>query len=151
MRMGNRPPSPALPAKAGIQTLRMLGCLLPLLLLPTGAESAAPAPAPSAWGSMAADLFAPPPQPPKPRPVVAPVVVPAPPPPPMAPPLPFRYLGRWQEANTGVVVFLAQGETLYRARMGDTLAGWRLDRIDAAALDFTWIALQQRQTLRTPP
>jgi hypothetical protein len=73
-----------------------------------------------------------------------------PPPPPVAPPLPFQYLGRWQEGGKDVL-FLAQGNRVLHARVGDSLSGWHFDRAGDADLTFTWTALNMQQTLRIAP
>jgi hypothetical protein len=95
-----------------------------------------------------ADLFPatswrPPPPPP------AEVVV-QPPPPPMAPPLPFKYLGRWADSD-GDTVFLAIGERLFNATAGQRLEQWRLDKVGADSLDFTYLPLDQQRKLRLKP
>ncbi len=102
----------------------------------------------NALGPMNADLF--PPQSWRPPPPPARGMVEPPPPPPMAPPLPFQYLGRWREGGKDVV-FLAQGERVLQARVGEALAGWHLDQASDDALTFTWTALNLRQTLRITP
>jgi len=103
---------------------------------------------PSQLGAMRANLFPVqtwrPPPPPPPKPVLLP------PPPPVAPPLPFQYLGRWKEGGKDVI-FLAQGDRVLKAQVGDALAGWHLDRATDAALTFTWTALNMQQTLRIAP
>lgn len=86
----------------------------------------------------------------RPPPPPPPVVVEAPPPPPQAPPLPFRYVGRWA-ADDGETVFLAQGERLHNARVGDQFGQWRLDSADAGGLTFTYLPLQQKRQLRYGP
>lgn len=75
---------------------------------------------------------------------------PPPPPPPMAPPLPFKYLGRWSD-ELGETVFLAQGDTLVTARAGQRLAAWRLDKVGAHSLEFTYEPLNQSRQLRMTP
>lgn len=85
---------------------------------------------------------------PQPPPVVR--VEPPPPPPPMAPPLPFKYLGRWSD-ELGETVFLAQGDSLVTARAGQRLAAWRLDKVGAHSLEFTYEPLNQSRQLRLTP
>lgn len=108
-----------------------------------GQEPAAPRFTPE----MAADLFSsqtwvpPPPPPPKPPP----------PPPPAPPPLPFKYLGRWVEAD-GEVVFLTHGNGVLRARGGEILpGGWRVDEIARTRVVFTYQSLNMQQTLGIAP
>lgn len=108
-----------------------------------GRELAAPRFTPE----MAADLFpsqtwAPPPPPPVKLP---------PPPPPAPPPLPFKYLGRWIEAD-GEVVFLAHGNGVLRARGGEVLpGGWRVDEIAKTRVVFTYQPLDMQKTLGIAP
>ncbi|HEY0824447.1 MAG TPA: hypothetical protein VGD76_11720, partial [Ramlibacter sp.] len=75
---------------------------------------------------------------------------PPPPPPPApaaAPPMPFQFMGRLDEGQ-GVKVFLQNGERLYTAAVGDVLEGkYRLTRIDANQLTFTYLPLEQQQVL----
>ena len=75
---------------------------------------------------------------------------PPPPPPPMAPPLPFKYLGRWAD-SAGETVFLAIGERLVNATAGQRLEQWRLDKVGADSLDFTYLPLDQQRKLRLKP
>lgn len=102
----------------------------------------------SQLGAMRGNLF--PAQTWRPPPPPPPKVVPLPPPPPVAPPLPFQYVGRWKEGGRDVV-FLAQGNRMVTAQVGDNLAGWRLDQATDAALSFTWTPLNMQQTLRIAP
>jgi hypothetical protein len=78
------------------------------------------------------------------------VVQAPPPPPPQAPPLPFKYVGRWA-ADDGETVFLAQGERVLNAKIGEQLGQWRLDAADAGGLTFTYLPLQQQRQLRYGP
>lgn len=94
------------------------------------------------------DLF--PPQSWKPPPAPTPVVVAPPPPPPQAPPLPFKYIGRW-DAGDGEAFFLAEGERVVSVRVGQNLAQWHLDSINAGGMTFTYIPLQQQRQLRFGP
>lgn len=94
------------------------------------------------------DLF--PPQSWKPPPAPVPVVVAPPPPPPQAPPVPFKYVGRW-DADDGASIFLAQGEQTVTLRVGQELAQWRLDSINASGMNFTYLPLQQQRQLRFGP
>lgn len=86
-------------------------------------------------------------RPPPPKPVATASL---PPPPPMAPPLPFRFVGRWVDEQ-GETVFLAQGERVLHVRAGQTLDPWRLDRVEADRLAFTYLPLGQQQFLRLTP
>ena len=108
-----------------------------------------PAAAPGAASRMAqasANLFAPRSwQPPPAPPPVAPS--PAAPEPLEAPPLPFKYLGRLEEAGT-VAVFLAEGNQHPRlVRKGDQLPNYRVDDITAEAMQLTYLPLNQTQSL----
>ncbi len=86
----------------------------------------------------------------RPPPPPAPPVVMAPPPPPMAPPLPFKYVGRWSDEK-GETVFLALGNRMLDARAGQQLEQWRLDKIGADSLAFTYLPLDQQRQLRLTP
>jgi hypothetical protein len=94
------------------------------------------------------DLF--PPQSWHPPPTPTPVVVAPPPLPPQAPPLPFKYVGRW-DAGEGVSIFLAQGDRVVSVRVGENLAQWHLDSVDASGMNFTYLPLQQQRQLRFGP
>lgn len=79
----------------------------------------------------------PPPPPPKPPP----------PPPPSAPPLPFAYLGKKLEDNTWEV-YLARGEQTFIARAQSLIEGaYRVDAIKPPIMTFTYLPLNQVQTL----
>lgn len=87
------------------------------------------------------------PAPPRPRPIAAPA--PQPEPPPAPPDFPFDYAGRWTEGS-GEVIFLEHGDRLFGVRPGDVVAGaWRLDRMEAAGLVFTYLPLDMEKILRT--
>ncbi len=86
----------------------------------------------------------------KPPPPPPPIVIAPPPPPPQAPPLPFKYIGRW-DAGEGEAFFLAQGEQVASLRVGQKLAQWQLDSVDAGGLNFTYLPLQQQRQLRFGP
>ena len=90
----------------------------------------------------------PPPPPPPPKIVPRPAVqVLAPPPRPGAPPLPYRYLGRLEDAGV-VTIFLGKGDANFAVKPGDTLEGnYRLDAFQGHLLTFTYLPLQQQQTL----
>ncbi len=72
------------------------------------------------------------------------------PPPPMAPPLPFKYVGRWTDER-GETVFLGLGERVLTARTGQKLDQWRLDKVEAEVLAFTYLPLDQQRQLRLTP
>lgn len=111
--------------------------------IPAGQAFAAPRFEPE----MTADLFptqtwVPPPPPPAKLP---------PPPPPAPPPLPFKYLGRWAEAD-GEVVFLTHGNGVLRIRGGEVLpGGWRVDEIARGRVVFTYQSLNMQRTLGIAP
>ena len=68
--------------------------------------------------------------------------------PPRAPPLPFTFLGRIVEDGTTAVFLARQGDT-YVVRAGDTIDNaYRIDEINGAAVELTYLPLQQRQTLQ---
>ncbi len=89
----------------------------------------------------ATDLFAPRDWNPPPPPVE---VKPAKP---EAPPLPYRYLGRWEE-NGALTMILGHGDLSIPVRSGQTLDGqWRIDRITARRIDFTFLPRKTRAHL----
>ncbi len=98
--------------------------------------------APRSWTRAAPAL--PPPPPP------APVELP-PPAPPQAPPLPFRYMGRLEEAAGATRWYLLAGERLIVASAGDEIDGrYRVDGVlpdQPLLLRFTYLPLAQAQTL----
>lgn len=72
---------------------------------------------------------------------------PAPPPPPQAPPLPFTYVGKIMEGGQ-ITVFLARQDRSYVVKRGETLDGtYRVDEINAASMQLTYLPLDQKQTL----
>jgi hypothetical protein len=114
---------------------------------PAAASGSRDLAAPRFTPEMAADLFPsqtwmpPPPPPPKPLP----------PPPPEPPPLPFKYLGRWAEAD-GEVIFLSHGNGVLRIRGGEVLpGGWRVDEITKGRVLFTYQPLNMQKTLGFAP
>ncbi|MHB1215776.1 MAG: hypothetical protein ACYCY9_12395 [Thiobacillus sp.] len=82
------------------------------------------------------------PPPPPPPPAVAP-------PPPQAPALPYRHLGRWQEAGQ-TTYYLMRGTLPVSVRPGQVLDGvWRLETVSNGMLNFTYLPLNQTRSLRT--
>jgi len=72
---------------------------------------------------------------------------PRPPPRPQAPPLPFTYMGKMVDGNT-IVVFLANEDRNFIARVGETLDGtYRVERIADNELVVTYLPLKIKQTL----
>lgn len=68
---------------------------------------------------------------------------------PVAPPLPFRFGGRYVEGGQ-TMVFLIEGERVHSVRLGDTInAAYRIDAIEAAAVQLTYLPLNTRQSLPT--
>lgn len=106
----------------------------------TGVQSAA---ADKATFPAPVDLFAvrtwePPPPPPSPPP---------PPPPPQAPPLPFRYLGRIDEAGQKAFM-LSYGEQLLSVTVGSSIDDkYRLEKFEGGQLIFLYRPLNTYQTL----
>lgn len=87
-------------------------------------------------------FVAPPPPPPPPPANVLP-------PPPQAPALPFRYMGRWQEAHQ-TTYYLTRGTLPVSVRAGQVLDGvWRLEPVTGSLLNFTYLPLNQTRSLRT--
>ncbi len=85
--------------------------------------------------------------PPPPAPPPAMVGPPPPPPPPTAPPLPFTYLGKAREGGVWEV-YLVRGDKTYVAKIKDTIDGvYRVDAIRPPMMTFTYLPLNQEQTL----
>lgn len=85
---------------------------------------------------------------PKPSvPVADKPVVETPPEPPRAPPLPFKELGRYEEAGQ-TVVFLQYGEQNLVVRSGETIAGsYKVEGIGGTSMTLRYLPLNQVQTL----
>lgn len=81
------------------------------------------------------------PPPPPPRPTPAPVA-------PTAPPLPYTFIGKYGRGADGTVYFLTRGDRVYDVKQGDVLDGiYRLDAVSDGQLTFTYMPLDERQTL----
>jgi hypothetical protein len=96
------------------------------------------------------DAFAPrswaPPQP-EPAPFAPPPQAESAPSATVAPPLPYQYLGQLSEQGR-TLVFLARGETPVMGGVGEILDGtYRIERIAATAVEFTYLPLNTRQLL----
>ena len=78
-----------------------------------------------------------------------PPVVEAPPAAPSAPPLPFTYIGKMQEGETGpLTIYLVQGEQAYSVKKGDVIdKTYRVESIDTAHIVLTYLPLRIKQTL----
>lgn len=95
--------------------------------------------APKSW-------YRPPPPPPQSR---LTIVQPAAP---VLPVLPFRYLGQLGEVDGKVTIYLAKGEKVYIARVGEVLdEQYRLDAIQETQLTFTFLPMEKQQVLTVPP
>lgn len=87
------------------------------------------------------------PPPPPPPPPAAPVA-PPPPPPPTAPPLPFSFVGLLEQKSSKPTAFLAKGEALVVAGVGDVIDGtYRVESLSPSGVVVTYLPLNQRQTL----
>lgn len=105
------------------------------------AESAAEPAQSAATNLFAAKTWVVPPPPPPPAPP------PGPPPPPTAPPLPFRLLGKLDDATT-VKAFLQKGEQVYTVGVGDVIDGtYRVDSIKTGQMTLIYLPLSTSQTL----
>jgi len=81
-------------------------------------------------------------EPPKPK------VEPAPPPPPQAPPLPFRFIGKVQDGDTGTAFMLQHGERIVAVKEGDEIDGtYKVEGYRNGQLEFLYRPLQIRQSL----
>lgn len=96
----------------------------------------------NAFGTAA---WTPPPPPPPPPPAAA---APPPPPPPTAPPLPFSFVGLLEQKSSRPTAFLAKGEALVIAAVGDVIDGtYRVESLSPAGIVVTYLPLNQRQSL----
>jgi hypothetical protein len=90
-----------------------------------------------------------------PPPIVVAEVAPPPPPPPTAPSLPFSVVGGisgQQIAEGRPVAFLKQREEVIVVRPGDEIDKiYRVETITPEKIEFTYLPLQQRQTLLLRP
>ena len=69
---------------------------------------------------------------------------------PLAPPLPFRFVGAIDDAQ-GKAVFLLDDGQVRMVRIGEQVAGqYRLERITASGIEFTYLPLDITQTLSRP-
>jgi hypothetical protein len=84
--------------------------------------------------------------PPPPAPPPAEVL---PPPKPTAPPLPFQYMGKLEEPESGkLVIYLAKGSESFSVSAGDTFDGvYRLDGVQRNKLRIFYLPLAIKQTL----
>ncbi|MFZ6646010.1 hypothetical protein ACO0LO_09850 [Undibacterium sp. TJN25] len=83
--------------------------------------------------------WTPPPPPPPPLPL---------PPPPAAPSLPFTFIGKKFEDGKWEI-YLAQGDQTYITTENSTIAGiYRIDKIQPPTMTFTYIPMNQIQTLQ---
>ena len=72
---------------------------------------------------------------------------PGPPPPPAPPPLPFTYMGKLLEEGK-LTVFISHQDRNYAVKAGDTIEGsYRVDKVDAQGVLFTYLPLNMQQTL----
>jgi len=87
---------------------------------------------------------------PKPAPTpppAAPVNVPAPAP--VAPPLPFVYVGQFHEDGQATVYYLERGVQVLTVAAGQDIdASYRLEGLSNGALEFIFLPLNTRQSLR---
>lgn len=83
--------------------------------------------------------------PPPPKPVAPPP--PPPPPPPSAPPMPYKFLGKMDDA-TSLKAFLNRGERVYVVSVGEILDHtYRVDSIKAGQMTLIYLPLNIPQTL----
>ncbi len=85
--------------------------------------------------------------------VAPPPPPPAPPPPPVAPtapPFPYTFVGAYTSQGDGTVYFLAQGDRVIDAHVGDRLDGvYQFESATAGQLTFNYLPLNIRQLLST--
>jgi hypothetical protein len=116
------PPLPAAPAPQG-------GAEITNVFAATSWQPA-PAPAPPAPAAAAAAA------------ALAPVA-------PAAPPLPFRFIGRYGDGASHLVM-LVKGDKLYLVAPGDTIDdAYRVDRVTGTTIELTYLPLKLTQSLST--
>lgn len=70
------------------------------------------------------------------------------PPKPVAPPLPFAFMGQYVEGGGKPVYYLVRGDKVYDVHVGDMIENtYRVESGDADKLTFTYLPLDERQTL----
>jgi hypothetical protein len=70
--------------------------------------------------------------------------------PPAAPPLPFQYIGKVIE-NGKLEVYVTHGEELLSLARGQKIGGeYRVDKVTASSVTFTYLPLKMKQTLDLP-
>jgi hypothetical protein len=90
------------------------------------------------------------------QPTVAPLPAPSarPPsepvaPPPAAPPMPFRFIGRYGDADSQIVM-LVKDDRLYLVAVGETIDDvYRVDRVSGTMVELTYLPLNLKQSLST--
>jgi len=81
-------------------------------------------------------------------PPAAPPPPPPPPPEPTAPPLPYAFVGSFAPGSDPPVYFLARGDRVIDARIGDRLDGvYQLESAAGGQLVFVYLPLNVRQNL----
>ena len=70
---------------------------------------------------------------------------------PEAPPLPFRYMGKLTEDGQTDILLL-RGDEHLAVKPGQKIGGeYRLDKVTASSLTFTYLPMKQKQTLEIIP
>lgn len=68
------------------------------------------------------------------------------------PPFPYQWIGRLDDGSSAPQALLAGPQRTIAARAGDTVDGhWRIDKVDATAVQLTWLPGPAAHTLRLPP
>lgn len=79
-----------------------------------------------------------------------PAIKPPPPPPPTAPQFPYSFLGSYLQTGGAAVYFLARGDRVVDARVGDRLDGvYEFESAATGQLVFNYLPLNIRQALAT--
>jgi hypothetical protein len=82
------------------------------------------------------------------RPPPPPPAAPPPPPEPTAPPLPYAFVGSFAPQGDKPVYFLARGDRVIDAHVGDRLDGvYQLESAAGGQLEFLYLPLNIRQRL----
>lgn len=86
---------------------------------------------------------------PLPPPIVAPALTPVSTAAPTAPPMPFRFIGRYGDADSQIVM-LVKDDRLYLVAVGETIDNvYRIERVSGSMVELTYLPLKLKQSLST--
>lgn len=86
---------------------------------------------------------------PLPPPTVTPSLAPVSTAAPTAPPMPFRFIGRYGDADSQIVM-LVKDDRLYLVAVGETIDNaYRIERVSGSMVELTYLPLKLKQSLST--